>query len=73
MLKKKWLEIRVIKEKKLLIEITKKEIVEKTQKLEAKYNEVIRVIEEMKKARVKILRNIRWQIKNKLVLKDIKV
>ena len=27
----------------------------------------------MKKARVKILRNIRWQIKNKLVLKDIKV
>jgi len=73
MLKKKWLEIRVIKKKKLLIEITKKEIVEKTQKLEAKYNEVIRVIEEMKKARVKILRNIRWQIKNKLVLKDIKV
>jgi len=73
MLKKKWLEIRVIKEKKLLIEITKKEIVEKTQKLEAKYNEVIRVIEEIKKARVKILRNIRWQIKNKLVLKDIKV
>jgi len=49
MLKKKWLEIRVIKKKKLLIEITKKEIVEKTQKLEAKYNEVIRVIEEMKR------------------------
>jgi len=73
MLKKKWLEIRVIKKKKLLIKSTKKEIVEKTQKLEAKYNKVIRVIEEMKKARVKILRNIRWQIKNKLVSKDIKV
>ena len=59
MLKKKWLEIRVIKKKKLLIEITKKEIVEKTQKLEAKYNEVIRVIEEMKRNEESQSKNIK--------------
>ena len=58
-MKKEWLEIRVIKKKQLLIERAKKEIIEKTQKSEAKYNEVVRVVKEKKKAGVKMLRNNR--------------
>jgi len=41
----------------LLIERAKKEIIEKIKKLEAKDDEVIKVVEEIKKAEVKVLRN----------------
>jgi len=34
---------------------------------------VIKVVEEMKKAGVKVLRNNKWQIKDELVLKEEKV
>jgi len=34
---------------------------------------VVRVVEEIKKARVKILRKDKWQIEKKLVLKEEKV
>ena len=52
MLKKKWLDIRVIEKKYLLIEGAKEEIIEKIKKLEAKDNEVVKVVEEMKKTGV---------------------
>jgi len=38
-----------------------------------KNDKVVRVVEEMKKARVNILINDEWQIENKLVLKKEKV
>ena len=41
----------------MLIERAKKEIIEKIKKLEAKDDEVIKVVEEIKKAEVKVLRN----------------
>ena len=41
----------------LLIEGAKEEIIEKIKKLEAKDNEVVKMIEEIKKIGVKILRN----------------
>jgi len=41
----------------LLIEKTEKEIIEKIKKLEAKDNEVVKIVEEIKKTRVKVLRN----------------
>ena len=41
----------------MLIERAKKEIIEKIKTLEAKDDEVIKVVEEMKKAEVKVLRN----------------
>jgi len=41
--------------------------------LEAKNDEIVKVVEEMKKAGVKMLRNNEWQIENKLVLKKGKV
>ena len=56
-MKKEWLEIRVIEKGQLLIEGAKKEIIEKIKKLEAKNNKVVKVLEEIKKIGVKILRN----------------
>jgi len=38
-------------------------------KSEAKNDEVIKVVEEMKKTRINVLRNDKWQIEDKLVLK----
>ena len=57
MLKKKQLEIRVIENKQLLIEGAKEEIIEKFKKSEKKNNEIVKVVEEMKKAGVKVLKN----------------
>ena len=57
MLKKEWLEIRVIEKKQWLIKRAKKDIIEKIKKSEARDDKVIRVVEEMKKAGVKVLRN----------------
>jgi len=73
MLKKKCLEIRVMEKRQLLIEKVEKEIIEKIRKSEAKNNEVVKAMEEMKKMGVKVLRNNEWQIENELVSKEGKV
>ena len=65
-LKKEWLEIRVMEKRQLLIERAEEEIIKRIKKLKAKDDEVIKV-------RVKILRNKEWQIKDDLVLKEGKV
>ena len=57
MLKKEWLEIRAMEKGQLLIEGVEKEIIEKIKKLEAKDNKVVKVVEEIKKTGVKVLRN----------------
>jgi len=57
----------------LLIEEVKEEIIEKIKRIEAKNDEIVKVIEKMKKVGVKILRNNEWQIKNNLVLKERKI
>jgi len=56
-----------------LIERAKEEIIEKIKKLEVKDNEIVKVVGEMKKTEVKVLRNDEWQIEDKLVLKEKKV
>ena len=73
MLKKKWLEIRAMEKEQLLIEKAEEEIIEKIKKSEAKNNEVVKVVEEIKKAGVKVLRNDEQQIEDKLVLKERKI
>ena len=45
MLKKEWLEIRVMKKGQLLIERAKEEIIEKIIKIEAKNNNVVKTVE----------------------------
>ena len=67
MLKKEQLEIRVMEKKQLLIEGAKEEIIEKTEAKDVK------VVEQMKKAGVKVLKNDEWQIGDELVLKERKV
>jgi len=56
-----------------LIKEAKEDIIEKIKKLEARDDEVIKAVEEMKKTGVKVLRNEKWQIENNLVLKERKV
>jgi len=57
----------------LLIEKAEKEIIEKIKKSEAKNDEVIKAVEEIKKVGVKVLRNEKWQIEDDLVLKKGKI
>jgi len=49
------------------------DILEKIRKLEARDNEVIKAVEEMKKAGVKMLRDKEWREENRLMLKKEKV
>jgi len=72
MLKKEWLKIRVIEKRQLLIEGAEK-IIEKIKKSETKNNKVVKVVEEIKKVGVKMLRDDVLQIKNELVLKERKM
>jgi len=73
MLKKEWLEIRAMEKGQLLIEGTEEAIIEKIKKPEAKDDKVVKVVEEMKKVGVKVLRNDEWQIEDELVLKEKKM
>ena len=73
MLKREWLEIKAIEKKQLLIEGVEEEIIEKIKKSEVQDDEVIKVVEKMKKAGVRVLRNEEWQIEDKLVLKEGKM
>jgi len=59
--------------KQWLIEGAEEDIIEKIKKSEARDNKVIKTVEEMKKAGVKVLRNEKWQIEDNLVLKEKKV
>jgi len=70
MLKEEWLEVRVMEQ---LVEELEKEIVKKIKEARDKDEEVIKVVEEMKKAGVKTLRDEEWQIEEELVLKERKV
>ena len=70
MLKEEWLEIRAMER---LVEGPEEEIIKKIKEARDKDEEVIKVVEEMKKAGVKILRDDEWQIEEGLVLKEGKV
>ena len=70
MLKKEWLKVRAMEQ---LVEGPEKEIVKRIKKARDKDEEVIKVVEEMKKAGVKTLRDEEWQIEEELVLKEGKV
>jgi len=49
------------------------DILEKIRKLKTKDNEVVKVVEEMKKAGVKMLRDKKWREEDGLMLKEGKV
>ena len=70
MLKEEWVEIRAMEQ---LVEGLEKEIMKRIKEARDKDEEVIKVVEEMKKAGVKMLRDEEWQIEEELVLKEGKV
>ena len=70
MLKEEWLEVRAIEQ---LVEGLEKEIVKRIKDARDKDEKVIKAVEEIKKAGVKMLRDEEWQIEEELVLKERKV
>jgi len=68
LLKPEWLKVRI---GEVIVEGVN--ILEKIRKSEAKDNEVIKAVEEMKKAGVKMLRNEKWREENSIILKEGKV
>ena len=70
MLKEEWLEVKVMEQ---LVEEPEEEIVKRIKEARDKDEEVIKVVEEMKKAGVKTLRDEKWQIEKGLVLKEGRV
>jgi len=69
-LKKEWLEVRVMEQ---LVEGPEQKIVRKIKEARDKDKEVIKAVEEMKKAGVKTLRDKEWNIEEGLVLKEGRV
>ena len=57
----------------VVIEGPKVDIVEKIKKARSKDEDVVRVVEEMKKAGVKELRGNEWKMEDELVLKEGKI
>ena len=70
MLKKEWVEVRAMEQ---LVEGLEEDIVKKIKEARDKDEEVIKAVEEMKKAGVKTLRNEEWQVEEGLVLKEGRV
>jgi len=56
--------------KEVIIEGPKVDILEKIKKARSRDEDVVRIVEEMKKAKVKELRGNEWQIEGDLVLKE---
>ena len=69
LLKPEW--VQRIRAREVIVEGI--DILEKIRKLEAKDDEVIKAVEEMKKAGVKMLRNEEWREEDSLMLKEGKV
>ena len=70
MVKEEWLEVRAME---WLIEGPEEEIVKRIKEARDKNEEVIKVVEEMKRVGVKTLRDKEWQIEEGLVLKEGRV
>ena len=59
--------------REVVIEGPEVEIFEKIKRARSKDEDIVRIVEEMKKARVKELQGNKWQIEGELVLKEGKV
>jgi len=71
LVKKEWLKARVAQVSEVVIEGV--DILDKIRKSEMKDDEVIKVVEEMKRAEVKVLRDEEWREHEGLILKEGKV
>jgi len=71
LVKKEWLEIKRIRITEVVIEGV--DLLDKVRKCEVKDDEVVKTVEEMKRAGVKMLRDKEWHQENDLMLKEGKV
>jgi len=71
LLKPEWLEVKRIQVGEVIVKGV--DILDRIRKLGAKDNEVVKVVEEMKKAGIKMLRDEEWQEEDRLLLKEGKV
>ena len=71
LIKKEWMEVRAMQVEEVIIEGV--DIIEKIKKSEAKDDEVIKAVEEMKCAGVKVLRDEEWREEDGVMLRDRKV
>ena len=71
LVKKEWLEVKKIRITEVVIEEV--DLLEKVRKCKAKDNEVVKAVEEMKQAGVKMLRDEEWRQEDSLMLKERKV
>ena len=71
LVKKEWLEVKKIRITEVVIEGV--DLLEKVRKSKAKDNEVVKAVEEMKQAGVKMLRDEEWCQEDGLMLKEGKV
>ena len=71
LVKKEWLEIRATQVVEIMIE--RVDLLEKIKKSDAKADKVIKAVEEIKQVGVKMLRDEKWQEKDRLLLRDKKV
>jgi len=69
LVKKEWLEARTLEE----VVIEGVDILDRIRKSKAVDGEVVKIVEEMKKANVKVLRNEEWREEDRLMLKEGKV
>ena len=69
MVKKEWLEARMLEE----VMIEGVDILDKIIKLRAVDDKVVKIVEEMKRANVKVLKNKEWREEDGLMLKEGKV
>ena len=71
MIKKEWLKVRAMQVAEVIID--KVDLLERIRKSEAKDDEVVKAVKEMKQAGVKMLRDEEWREKDGLMLRDGKV
>jgi len=71
LVKKEWLEAKRIKVVKVIIE--RVNLLDRVRKCEARDNEVVNAVKEMKQAGIKMLRDKEWCQKDGLILKEGKV
>ena len=71
LVKPKWLKVRRTKRVEIIVEEV--DLLEKVRKLKVKDDEVVKAVEEMKQAGVKILRGEEWREEDSIIYKKKKV
>jgi len=71
LVKPEWLEVRRTERVEIIVEGV--DLLEKVRKLKVKDDEVVKVVEEMKRAGVKMLRDEEWREENSIMYKEGKV